>query len=162
MTDFRGLLRALADAELENILVGGVAATIHGATRLTYTIDVVYRRTPENLQRLASALAPYEPYLRGAPPGLPFQWNTETLRRGLNFTLTTTLGSIDLMGDIAGGGSYDELLPHTREVKIFGVSCRCLKLDKLIEVKRAAGRPKDFEAIAELEALREERRRRLG
>jgi hypothetical protein len=36
---------------------------------------------------------------------------------------------------------------------VFGVDCRCLNLESLIEVKRAAGRPKDFEAIAELEEI---------
>lgn len=157
MTDFRGLLEALVVAEVEFILVGGVAATIHGSARLTFDVDVVYRRTPENLRRLVDSLAPHQPYLRGAPPGLPFQWDTETLRRGLNFTLTTALGSLDLIGDITGGGGYDDLLPHSREVRVFDLDCRCLGLDKLIEVKRAAGRPKDLDAVAELEALREER-----
>ncbi len=102
------------------------------------------------------ALAPLSPYLRGAPPGLPFRWDEDTLRRGLNFTLTTSRGDIDLLGEIIGGG-YADLLPHTLEVVVFGMTVRCLGLDKLIEVKRAAGRPKDLEAIAELEAIREER-----
>ena len=75
---------------------------------------------------------------------------------GLNFTLTTKLGAIDLLGEIAGGGSYENLLPFTIDLELFGVECKCLELEKLIETKRAAGRPRDFEAIAELEALREE------
>ena len=81
------------------------------------------------------------------------------MRKGLNFTLTTTLGDIDLLGEVTGGGNYEALLPHCLELKVFGIECRCLKLDKLIEVKRAAGRPKDLEAIAELEAIREERQK---
>jgi hypothetical protein len=96
------------------------------------------------------------PYLRGAPPGLPFNFDEETVKRGLNFTLTTTLGSIDLLGEIVGGGGYDDLLRHSIPLSIFGRNVLCLDLDKLIQVKRAAGRPKDFEAIAELEAIREE------
>lgn len=96
--------------------------------------------------------------LRGAPPGLPFRWDAETIRRGLNFTLTTTLGDLDLLGEIVGGGGYADLLPHSQVVKVSGVEYRCLGLARLIHVKRAAGRPKDFEAIAELEALREEQR----
>lgn len=157
MTDFRALLGILAEAGVEFIVVGGVAAVAHGSARLTADLDIVYRRTPENLARLAEALRPYEPYLRGAPRGLPFRWDAETLRRGLNFTLTTTLGDIDLLGEITGGGAYEDLEPHSIVLDPFGLACRFLGLEKLIEVKRAAGRPRDLEAIAELEAILEER-----
>jgi len=157
VTDFATLLRVLADQEVAFILVGGAAATVHGSARLTLDVDVVYQRTPDNLARLVNALAPYAPGLRGAPAGLPFQWDAETLARGLNFTLTTTIGPIDLLGEIAGGGTYEKLLPDTDEVTAFGVTCRCVTLDRLIHLKRSAGRVKDLEAIAELEALREER-----
>jgi hypothetical protein len=159
-TDFEGLLGALVGGGVEFIVIGGVASKAHGSARLTVDLDVVYARSADNLRRLASALAPLEPYLRGAPPGLPFRLDPATVRRGLNFTLRTTRGDLDLLGEIAGGGSYEALLPHSRELEMFGLPCRCLDLDKLIEVKRAAGRPKDLEAIAELEAIREERRRR--
>jgi hypothetical protein len=153
MTDFRGLLTALVDGGVEFILVGGAAATAHGSTRLTQDVDVVYSRTQANLARLTTALAPYQPYLRGAPRGLPFSWDEQTLRRGLNFTLTTTLGDIDVLGEIVGGGGFDDLRPHAIELTLFGVPVLCLGLEKLIEVKRAAGRPKDLEAIAELEEI---------
>ena len=157
MTDFATLLRILDDQDVAYILVGGAAATVHGSARLTLDVDVVYQRTPDNLARLVNALAPYAPGLRGAPVGLPFQWDAETLRRGLNFTLTTTVGAIDLLGEIAGGGTYERLLPDTDEVTAFGVTCRCVTLDRLIHLKRSAGRVKDLEAIAELETLRDER-----
>lgn len=155
MIDFRGLLRSLSDVGVQFIIVGGAAATAHGAARLTQDLDIVYRRDADNLRRLAAALSPHEPYLRGAPPDLPFIFDAETLRRGLNFTLTSKLGDVDLLGEIAGGGAHDDLLPDSIEIDLFGIRCRCLGLRKLIEVKRAAGRPKDFEAIAELEALLE-------
>ena len=159
-TDFEGLLRALVSAGVEFIVIGGVAGTAHGSPRLTVDLDVVYARSEDNLRRLTSALAPLTPHLRGAPPGLPFHLDPETLRRGLNFTLRTTRGDLDLLGEVAGGGGYGALLPHSRELEMFGLRCRCLELYKLIEVKRAAGRPKDLEATAELEAIREERRKR--
>lgn len=158
-TDLSGLLRCLSEAGVEYLLVGGVAATAHGSARLTQDLDVVYRRSPENLRRLVTALGPHRPYLRGAPPGLPFRWDPETVRRGLNFTLTTEWGAIDLLGEIVGGGTYEDLLPDCVTLKVFGITCQCLGLERLIQVKRAAGRPKDLEAIAELEAILEERRR---
>lgn len=157
MTDFETLLGALVDNDVEFIIVGGVAATIHGSARLTQDIDIVYVRGDDNLGRVVAALEPFEPYLRGAPPGLPFEWSVSTLDRGLNFTLTTTVGDIDLLGEITGGGRHEDLLPHSFPVELFGHRCRCLDLSWLIKVKRAAGRPRDLETIAELEALREER-----
>ena len=64
---------------------------------------------------------------------------------------------IDLFGEIPGGGPYEALVDHTISVDLFGYECKCLTLDWLIKTKRAAGRPRDLEAIAELEALLEER-----
>jgi hypothetical protein len=162
VTDFPAILRALADAGVEYIVVDGAAATAHGSARLTLDLDVVYRRTPANMARTAASLAPHHPYLRGAPPGLPFRWDVETMRHGLNFTLVTDLGAIDLLGEIVGGGGYDDLFPYTDTLTVFGLECRCLTLERLIHVKRAAGRIKDLEALAELaelEAIAEERRR---
>src|SRR5438309_12125780 len=147
MIDLERALQELHRGGVEFIIVGGAAATIHGSARVTQNLDLVYARTPENIARLAAALAPHSPYLRGAPPGLPFRWDAETIRRGLNFTLITTLGPIDLLGEITGGGAYEELLGSTVEVTAFGITCRCITLDRLIEVKRAAGRVKDLEAI---------------
>src|SRR5262249_37565498 len=118
-------------------------------------IDLVYAREVSNVGALVAALAPHRPYLRGAPPGLPFQWTADTVGRGLNFTLTTALGDVDLFGEVVGGGGYEALVPHAIEIELFGRRCLCLGLEKLIDVKRAAGRPKDLEAIAELETIRE-------
>jgi hypothetical protein len=159
VTDFRSLLTCLVQAGVEFILVGGAAATAHGSARLTVDVDVVYRRSPENIDRLVTALTSHHPYLRGAPPGLPFRWDRRTIRAGLNFTLTTDLGDLDLLGEIIGGGRYEDLVGSCVTIAVFGMTCRCLDLDTLIRVKRAAGRPKDLEAIAELEAIREERQR---
>jgi hypothetical protein len=162
MTDYGGLLRLLTDARVEFIVVGGVAGIGHGSARFTKDVDVVYRRSDENIARIVTALAGHVPYPRGAPLGLPFIWDTRTIEMGLNFTLTSDLGDIDLLGEIVGGGGYEQLLPHTETKLIFGHECLCLNLDKLIDVKRAAGRPKDFEVIAELEALKEERNKCAG
>lgn len=147
------MLRTLSDAGVRFIIVGGAAATAHGSARLTQVLDLVYARDADNLRRLAGALAPHEPYLRGVEPGLPFVLDEDTLRRGLNFTLVSKLGDLDLLGEIVGGGGFDDLVEHSIQIELFGVRCLCIGLRKLIEVKRAAGRPKDLEALAELEEL---------
>ena len=156
MTDFQGLLFALTQHRVEYIVIGGAAGIAHGSARLTQDLEIVYRRSPENLINLTAALAGLSPYLRGAPPGLPFLWDAETLRRGLNFTLVTTLGDIDLLGEIPGGGGWEGLHAGAIELEVFGLTCLCLSLPQLIRAKIAAGRPKDLEAVAELEAIREE------
>jgi hypothetical protein len=156
MTDFQALLSTLAGHEVGFIVVGGAAAIAHGSSRLTQDLDIVYQRSRANLDRLVGALLEHHPYLRGAPPGLPFLWDRATLERGLNFTLVTSLGDIDLLGEIPGGGTYEDLRAGAIRLSIFDVECLCLSLPQLIRAKRAAGRPRDLEALAELEAIQEE------
>ena len=74
----------------------------------------------------------------------------------MNFALTTDLGDIDLLGEVAGGETYQPLLPHSFEVEAFGIRFKCIDLPTLIRIKEAAGRRKDLEAIAELRVLLEE------
>ncbi|HVV01864.1 MAG TPA: hypothetical protein VHH88_10915 [Verrucomicrobiae bacterium] len=157
LTDYQKILRILNEGGVEFILIGGVAANLHGSARATFDIDFVYSRTRKNVKQVAQALAPYKPYLRGAPVGLPFTFDEATIRNGLNFTLHTSLGDIDLLGEVAGGGSYEQLLPFTIQIEAFGTRCRCITLERLIQLKRAAGRPKDLESVAELQALLEQR-----
>jgi len=159
MIEFRSLLESLERNKVAFVIVGGIAATLHGSARLTFDLDVVYERTPSNLERLVEALVPFTPYLRGAPPGLPFKFDVETLKRGLNFTLTTSDGPVDLLGEVSGIGNYAAARGRADEAQMFGGTYYFLELDALIISKKAAGRPKDFEAIAELEAIREERER---
>ena len=162
MVDFEALLRALAGSQIEFIVVGGAAATAHGSARLTNDLDIVYSRSPENIRRIVTALRDFHPYLRGAPPGLPFRFDEETIHAGLNFTFTTTLGDLDLLGEIAGGGTYERLRPDTITIRLFDVECLCLDIERLIDTKRAAGRTKDFDVIAELELLLEMRKQPPG
>lgn len=157
MTQFEALLTALHDSGVTFVIIGGVAATLHGSARLTSDLDVVYERTPENYQRIASALDSFEPYLRGAPPGLPFRFDAETIKRGLNFTLRTVAGDIDLLGEVTGLGFFPAIRARSVEATLYGKPYRFIDLDALIESKRAAGRPKDLEVVAELETIREER-----
>jgi predicted nucleotidyltransferase len=158
--NFREILPLLIQHNVRFIVIGGGAAIAHGLARTTYDVDVVYARDAENIRNLSAALQAHKPYLRGAPPGLPFHWDERTIQAGLNFTLTTALGDLDLLGEVAGGGFYEQLLPFSEDMDVYGVRCRVVTLERLIQLKRAAGRPKDLEIIAELQALLEERRRR--
>jgi hypothetical protein len=124
--------------------------------RASHSTSTFYSRTQDNIERLAEVLSKFKPILRGAPAGLPFTWDAKTIRNGLNFTLTTTLGDIDLFGEVAGGGTYGDLLQHSVDIEAFDVCFKCVDLPTLIRIKEAAGRPRDHEAIAELRVLLEE------
>lgn len=152
------ILKQLHEYRVKYILIGGMAAVAQGSSYLTADIDLCYGRGEENLERLAQALAPLRPKLRGAPPDLPFSLDAQTLRSGLNFTLSTEAGDIDLFGELAGLGGYEEALQFAEELDIFGIPCQVLTLEGLIINKKAAGRAKDFRLIPELEALLEIRK----
>ena len=158
MTELETLLKVLLQERVSFVIIGGVAATLHGSARLTNDLDITYERSTENLERLAKALSPLEPYLRGAPAGLPFHFDVPTIQRGLNFTLRTSAGDIDVLGEVTGVGAYDAVARESNEMELFGATYKVINLDALLRAKRAAGRAKDLEVIAELEALREERR----
>jgi hypothetical protein len=86
MTDLERLLRVLTESGVEFVVIDGVAMVLRGSSRVTIDLDLCYARDRENLRRLADALAPYSPRLRGTPPELPFLWDERTLASGLNFT----------------------------------------------------------------------------
>lgn len=159
MIDYEKIIGVLVSGGVKFIIVGGAAATAHGSSRLTNDLDIVYSRGDTNIERLVKALRPLQPRLRGAPGDIPFRLDEETIRRGLNFTLTTLVGALDLLGEITLGGGFDQLLPDSIKLNVFGHECLCLGLKRLIEVKRTAARPKDFEAIAELQVILEEQER---
>jgi hypothetical protein len=155
LIDFEKTLTLLSDAGVRFVIIGGLAVTIHGSSYVTFDLDICYARDDENLARLARAFRPVNPRLRGAPAGLPFRFDEETLRRGLNFTLTTDVGDVDLIGEVAGVGDYPAVAAASLPVELFGKEYAVLTLDALIASKRAAGRPKDLQLLPELEALRE-------
>ncbi len=154
MTDVQRILDLLTQAGVEFAVVGGVALVLRGSTRVTIDLDLCYARTPANLERLAAALTAYRPRLRGAPEDLPFLWDALTLRSGLNFTLTTDLGDLDLLGELPGVGGFEQVAAGSSTLEVGGLSVLVLDLDALARSKRAAGRAKDLLDLAELAEIR--------
>ena len=153
MTGLEALLKTLGEADVKFVVIGGVAMYAHGSTRLTRDLDICYERSPANLEGLARTLSPYHPRLRGAPDTVAFCLDARALSHGMNFTLSTDLGDIDLIGDVPGLGQYPQVEHWTTTVEVEGALCRVLSLPGLIQSKRASGRPRDLEALRELEAL---------
>lgn len=155
MIELRLVLESFAQHKVEFIIIGGVAMNLHGSAHVTFDLDICHTRQRANLKRIVAALASYHPRLRGLPEDLPFVWGEQTLRSGTNFTLTTDLGDIDLLGEVAGVGDYQAAFAASVIVPLYDMECRVLTLDALISSKRAANRTKDLLALPELEALRE-------
>lgn len=152
-------LRALFDASVEFVLIGGAAMQMQGSAHLTEDLDFCYARSAKNLEWLALALAPHHPRLRGAPENLPFRFDAATIKRGLNFTLMTDLGALDFLGEVAGVGDYVEVKKNSDLMAILEMDCLVLSLDGLIRAKKAAGRERDLAVIPELEGLLDLRKR---
>jgi len=136
------------------VVIGGVAMGLQGSAHLTKDIDFCYARTAKNMERLAKALEPFHPVLRGAPPGLLFRFDAKTIANGLNFTLSTDLGDLDFLGEVSGLGLFQDVLGTSDVKDVGGVDCRVLSLE-LIKSKTAAGRPRDLYVLPELWGLNE-------
>jgi predicted nucleotidyltransferase len=154
MFDPQGIVRRLKDNGVQFVVVGGLAMIARGSAYLTKDLDLCYERSPANLAALVAALAPLHPYLRGAPAGLPFRLDVPTLQAGLNFTLTTDCGDLDLLGEVSGLGAYPQVLAQSDECVLFDMAIHILSLDGLIAAKKAAGRTKDRQHLLELEELK--------
>ena len=137
------VLIALADADVDFVVIGGVAGGAHGSAYGTEDVDVAYSRARENLEKLAALLLELGATLRGASPDLPFILDARTLSEGGNFTFDTRLGSIDVLAFPAGAPKYDVLRASAMETTVEGRRILVASLDHLIAMKEAAGREKD-------------------
>ncbi|MEM1212151.1 MAG: hypothetical protein AAGI68_07615 [Planctomycetota bacterium] len=139
---------------VEFIVIGGQAANLLGSDRPTFDVDLCYRRTPDNLERLAACLRDLNVTLRNAPPDLPFQIDAMSLALGTNFTFNTRISKLDILGHVEPIGSYDDLLPNAESGEVAGMPVRVIALDDLIRIKEHIARQKDRDALVELLAIK--------
>ena len=150
---FETILTALVSRDIRFVLIGGVAATVHGSTRFTNDIDVCYDTSADNVERLVVLLVEWNAYLRGVEPGLPFILDARTFRTTPVLTLATSMGALDLLDLVPGVGGYRSAFAESELVQIGAVEFRALTLEALIASKRAVRRKKDIEHLIELEAI---------
>jgi hypothetical protein len=143
VTDIYVLLEKLSDAGVEFIIVGGAAAVMHGAPITTNDLDIVHRRTPENVARLLEVLLQLDATMRYDFERRGLRPTAEMLAGKGQINLSTVLGPIDPLCELDEGKGYDELLAHTEPMISEGRLLRVLDLPTLIAVKTRAGRPKD-------------------
>jgi predicted nucleotidyltransferase len=155
MIELEPALKSLTENKVEFVIIGGVAISAHGSAYLTQDFDFCYSRSKENLSKIVSALSSFNPRPRGFPVDLPYLFDETTLRNGTNFTFRTSIGDIDLLGEVAGFGIYDAVDTEAEIKNLLGYAVKVLSIEGLIRAKRAAGRTKDLLVLPELEALRE-------
>jgi hypothetical protein len=151
-----GALRLLDEHGVRFVVIGGVASALHGSPSITQDLDICYERSPDNLERLASALKSVNARLRGAPTDVPFLLDAKTLARGDFFTFSTDVGPLDLLGTPPRSSGYDALARNALTFELDDRTVRAASLDDLMAMKRAAGRPQDLVELEILGALRDE------
>ena len=156
---FAEILRRLADHDVEFVVVGMTAGILHGAPVTTVDLDVVHRRSPENVARLLAVLAELAAVYR-PDPRQPRPAASHLLGPGHQL-LTTTHGDLDCLGTIDQERGYEELLGQTVEMRLAsGRAVRVLSLPALIEAKERSARPKDLAVLPVLRATLDETKRR--
>jgi len=146
------LLERLLATDVEFVLVGGLAAVVQGAPITTFDVDIVHRRTEENVDRLLALLAEVAARYRNRPgPALPP--SRKALLGPGHSLFVTDLGPLDALGAIEGGADYDQLLPMSLVVPLAGRSLRVLSLATIVAFKRMSTDPKDKLRLPVLEGV---------
>jgi hypothetical protein len=157
--DFSALLFALHDANVEFLVVGGLAAVLNGTPVHTYDVDVVHRRTPQNVDRLMPVLDALDAVYRIQPERRLRPAKSALLSTG-HQNLMTKYGPLDVLGSIGERLGYEELLPHSSEMLIRSdFRARVLNLETLIEIKEQLGGEKDRAMLPVLRRTLEEKSR---
>ena len=157
---YREILVRLADAKVDAIVVGMAGAVMQGVPMMTWDLDIVHRRTSDNVERLLRVLADVDAVARQDPRRL--RPNASHLLGPGHILLETRFGDFDCLGTIDGERSYDDLLPASVAMVLDGRTLRVLSLRELLAIKRRAGRPKDLAAIPYIESALDEIERQKG
>ena len=145
------ILQVLDKHRVRFVVIDGIAGRLWGSTTVTNDLDICYA-----LEALATALRELKVKLRGADRDLPFIADARTLKMGDCFTFTTIAGNLDCLGTPVGSGGYEALARTATRMDVGGVTILVASIEDLIQMKRAAGRPKDLIEVEVLAAVREE------
>ena len=162
MSDLKTLLERVLEHDVEFVVIGAFASAAHGATLLTQDVDICCSFTARNLLKLQDAIAELHPVHRLTPKRLPLELTRANCRGLKNLYLETDLGVIDCLSEVLGVGAYSVVKKQSVPLDLDFGKCRVLGLDALIRAKRAMNRPRDREAVVQLEAIRAKQHRDHG
>ena len=149
---FEKILQTLVTNKVDFIIIGEIACFVHGWKTITLKLEILCSNSKENLKKIVTALAHFTPRRRGFSKNSSFVWGEKILQNETNLMLETDIGSIDLLGEVAGIDSYEKVFANSL---MLNSDVRVLSLNDLIKVKKAAGRPIDLLVLPELEMLRD-------
>jgi hypothetical protein len=158
--DVNEMLGRLARAEVDFVVIGGVALILLGSPRLTRDLDIVFAPDDDNLKALSHVLQELDATLREADADLPFVPDAGTLRNVTLLTLDTSAGWLDVHREVGGAPAYEELKRGAEKKDVGDSRVLVASPDDLIAMKRAAGRTIDLADIEELEAIKRLRARK--
>jgi hypothetical protein len=148
--DLSAILEGLTKADVNFILVGGLAAVVQGAPVTTMDVDIVHNRSPENIVKLLTFLKSIGAFHRRLDDQVIEPTERDISGEG-HALFSTKLGPLDVLAVIEGGKTYDDLLEHTVDVKFRGHTIKVLDLKMMIQLKRASRDPKDKQRFPVLE-----------
>jgi hypothetical protein len=151
--DAEGILRRLTARGVDYVLIGGIAAVLHGSSRNTFDLDICFATDPGNLEALGAVLVGLRARLRGVEEDVPFVPDAATLRKVQTLTLATDLGDFDVLSRPDGAPGYEALRRAADRYDVGDFSVLVASVADLIAMKRAAGRDKDLLDVGELEAI---------
>lgn len=154
------ILKELSEGGVQFILVGGLAAVLHGAPVHTFDVDVVYARDDANIERLLRVLNAMSAIFRSQPERR-LEPNESHLRAGGHLNLITRYGPLDVLGSIGADLKYEHLLTRATDLDLGeALAIRVLNLEVLIALKEELGGEKDLAALAILKSTLAEIRKR--
>ena len=155
MQEIEKLLKLLTENEVQFVIIGGVAATLHGSSMVTEDIDFCVPFTVDNMNVLLRAFKDIHPTHRVIGDDRPLTESAEDLSAFKNLYLKTDLGYIDMLSEVKGVGDFKAVKQASVEAELFCAKCPILDLDALIDAKKQMDRPKDKETVIQLEAIKE-------
>lgn len=160
MLQFGQLLKRLIENDVEFIVIGGVAAALHGSPMSTVDLDVCAPMTDQNVERIHAAMQGISPRFRMRPDKMRL-WDEPSRLHGLkNIYLSTDIGVIDILGELPGVGSYRDIADKFEMFEIDGLRQKVLSVDTLIAAKTIAGRDKDKAAVRHLQVAQKVKARK--
>lgn len=149
------LLEVLTQSQVEFVIIGGFAALLYGSSQVTKDLDICVSLTPENIHQIRVSLAPLNPKHRMTPQKLSFLEFPEELKGIKNFYVQTDSGILDILGEVSGVGSFNEIIGRAQTIEVYGKRVKIISLDDLIRAKQWLGRPKDLATVLELQVIKE-------